>query len=256
MQFWQRSEIAGPIRLINSLPPEKPQIKKVTSQLANSVLNIPTAVKFEINNYLPADNVCAVKLYRTTNAVDSKSIRTMKLVNTFEQDLQANPQITFADIINNLQDDFSDLQFSPPYGDPLFYRLVALRKIKNEQGFDEYIPSEPSDIILSSVVDVLNPEAPALSYEASGIDSNNILPDVVLKWEKTAYNGKYYLYKMNSSGNWVLVDTFKTNDSHLLYEIGNLSKKDEDDNTLYYRYRVKVENSSGLFNLTEKELTI
>jgi len=256
MQFWQRSEIAGPIRLINSLPPEKPQIKKVTSQLANSVLNIPTAVKFEINNYLPADNVCAVKLYRTTNAVDSKSIRTMKLVNTFEQDLQANPQITFADIINNLQDDFSDLQFSPPYGDPLFYRLVALRKIKNEQGFDEYIPSEPSDIILSSVVDVLNPEAPALSYEASGIDSNNILPDVVLKWEKTAYNGKYYLYKMNSSGNWVLVDTFRTNDSHLLYEIGNLSKKDEDDNTLYYRYRVKVENSSGLFNLTEKELTI
>jgi hypothetical protein len=35
-----------------------------------------------------------------------------------------------------------------------------------------------------------------------------------------------------------------------------LLKQDEDENTLYHRFRVTVESSSGLLNLTQKELTV
>jgi hypothetical protein len=37
---------------------------------------------------------------------------------------------------------------------------------------------------------------------------------------------------------------------------GSLAKQDDDLNTIYHRFRVQVENSSGLLNLTQSELTI
>lgn len=256
MQFGTRSEIAGPVRLINSMPPEPPQIKKVISQLSNPVMGINTAVKFEINNYLPSDNVVALRIYRTTREIDTKSVLTMKLVKTVTEDLLAVPPVLFSELIDQLEDDFEDLGYNPLYGDPLYYRLVALRKIKNEADNDEFIPSEPSNVILASIVDTVNPEAPVLSYESDEITTNGILPNVILKWEKTVHNGKYYLYKMTSSGNWKIVETIVSNNSFFIFPIGNLEKTDVDDNPVYHRYRVKVENSSGLLNLVEKELTI
>jgi hypothetical protein len=256
MQFGDRCAIAGPVRLINSMPPEPPQIKKVISQLSNPILSIRTAVKFEINNYLPSDNVVALRIYRTTREIDTKSVLTMKLVKTVTEDLLAVPPVLFSELIDQLEDDFEDLGYNPLYGDPLYYRLVALRKIKNEADNDEFIPSEPSNVILASIVDTVNPEAPVLSYESDEITTNGILPNVILKWEKTVHNGKYYLYKMTSSGNWTLVETIVSNDIFFIYPLGILEKTDDDNNPIYHRYRVKVENSSGLLNLVEKELTI
>ncbi|MBN2683503.1 MAG: hypothetical protein JXR58_13495 [Bacteroidales bacterium] len=255
MQLGEPSTIAGPVHLINAFPPEKPVIRKAKTTLDNPVLDISVSVKLEINKYLSADKISGVQIYRATNPLDAKTVRTMKLVKTIEQDLQEIPPILFEDIQEQIIDDFSDLVI-PPFGDTLFYRLVALRRVTNEQGQEENVPSEPSDLSLASIVDVINPEAPDLSYETGEIINPNILPEVVLKWNKTVHNGKYYLYKMNSVGNWGLVDTIVTNDKNVFFEIGNVEKADEDGNTIYSRYKVGVENTSGLLNLTDKELTI
>lgn len=240
-KFSTPSPVTGPIRLVNSFAPEAPGIKKITSQLANSVTGDVTAVNFEVNEYLPSENISRFRIYRALSFDDAKNIRTMTLAKTIS-------------VGENLSDDFSNLDF-PPYGDTLFYRLVAVRVIKNEQDIEEEIPSKPSELLLASVVDVFNPEAPEITY-ISGDIIGGYLQSVKLKWTKTAHNATYYLYKMTSSGNWKLLETIKTNDKNIFYNMGNLEKTDEDGNTLYHRFKVTVENASGLLNLEEKTLTI
>jgi hypothetical protein len=244
-KFGEPNEIHGPVRLVNSFPPEAPGVKKITSQVANPINGEATAVKIEVNSYIESENISHFRIYRATSFDDSKNIRTMTRLKLIKVD-------SIIPIV--LLDDFSDLDF-PPYGDPIFYRVVAIRTIKNEQNLDEEIPSKPSEPLLASVVDVVNPEAPEITYISDDI-SGNYLQNVRLNWKKTAHNATYYLYKMTSSGNWQLLNTIKTNDINIFYQAGNLLKIDDDGNTIYHRYKVNVENASGLLNLEEKTLTI
>jgi hypothetical protein len=166
-------------------------------------------------------------------------------------------------------DDFSDLIF-PPYGENLYYKIVAVRKIKNELSQDEDILSFPSKPIQTQVADVLNPPAPRLFAE-NGTAAPLVLQNVVLKWNPTAYNGIYSLQKMNNNGNWVEFYRIKVRHTAMQYpptdkkgtpdfanfpETKSLPRTDADGNKIYHRYRVQVENASGLFNLSEFELTL
>jgi hypothetical protein len=252
-----RSPIAGPVKLINTSPAEEPVIKKVNSQLFNASLEIPTAVKFEVNDYIKSEGIRVFDIYRTTNSSDSLSIRSMQLAKSVLVD-------------EELVDDFSDVAF-PLYGEPLFYRIVARREIFNEQSEAELIPSKPSNVVLTNVVDNVNPVAPEIVSE-NGTTTAELLENVVLKWNPTCYNGTYRLQKMNSSGNWVNIHEVKTNDELIQYppidpqtgtpdflnypETQSLNRLDDNDISIYHRFRVEVENSSGLFNLTDKPLTL
>ncbi|MEM7040666.1 MAG: hypothetical protein AAF570_27140, partial [Bacteroidota bacterium] len=51
LQLSTWSPIAGPVYLINATPPETPQLRKVTTQIADPVTSLPTAVCFEMNGY-------------------------------------------------------------------------------------------------------------------------------------------------------------------------------------------------------------
>lgn len=241
-----RSDILGPIHLVNSLAPQPPGIKKVTSQPANPLTGDVTAVLFEINNYLDSDDIDQILIYRAYNVTDALNTRTMALATT----------IQYGDPI---MDDFSDLTYLP-FGETLFYRLVALRKIKNEYGEDEHIPSLPSRQVLTNIIDVFNPDAPDLSYTGTPtLDSSGnptLISDVVLQWNKTAYNGTYYLYQLNNSGNWTKLYEVNSNDDTMQYSLGDITKQNEDGDTLYYQYKVDVQNASGLLNLTDNEYTI
>jgi len=248
--------IAGPIQLVNTNSAQAPEIKRVLTQLQNSVAGIPTAVKFELNNYIPSENIKKFQVYRTSDADDALSMRNMKMVKD-------------VNVGDNVLDDFSDVSF-PLYGDPLFYRLIALREIKNEFNQIELVPSLPSNLVMASIVDVVNPEAPKLQSE-NGTTTATELQNVVLKWTPTCYNGTYSLQKQNESGNWVEIFKIKSNEVSLQYppldlsslpdftnfpETAILLRQDSNGNNIYHRFRVKVENSSGLLNLTEKELTL
>lgn len=269
MQLGEYSPVLGPVKLVNTKPPQNPDIKRVLPILQNNNLNIDPGISIEINAYPKIQNIKQVKLYRTLNPKKSLSVRTMELIKTI--DLEADGQL-----LNNiwkLKDEFIDLT-NVPYGDPLYYRVTVLREIQYADGSNtvndnhpqvtEYVPSEPSKLLISSIVENANPDSPSLQYNFdTDSDDNSLLHNIILKWDKKVHNGKYYLYKMNSQGNWFKIYTLISNaDSIQLLladtslQSGTLSTKNEEGDSKYHHFKVISENSAGMMSTEEKILTI
>jgi hypothetical protein len=255
MKFSPRSPIAGPIQLVNAYPAEAPVIRKVTSVLKDDVLQISTGVKLLMNAYIEAEGIVKFNLYRATNAADAAATRTMKLVRAYD---------AAAGTETELFDDFSDVAF-PPFGDPLFYRVVALRSIVNEFGASELIPSQPSILARASIVDVDNPIAPALMFSSDPPTMSYPvqLTNVALSWPSATHNATYYLYKQDVSGNWNRIYTQKTNADPVSVPLastdwgtGVLLKQDSDGQPICHRFKLEVENTSGMFSLNEDVLDV
>jgi hypothetical protein len=247
------SPVAGPVQLVNAAPAEPPQILKVQSRAANPLAGIKTAVTFEVNSYPAAQNIGGFVLLRANSAANATSARTMVQVGSF---LVGQP----------LVDEFVGLDY-PLYGDPLYYRVVALRTIKNESGLQELVPSLPSSAVLTSVVDVLHPAPPRLSYAIGFAGSSpDRLQNVVLSWSATTYKGTYHLSKMTAKGVWRKIYSTAESVSNFQYPPGGdfatypetalLAKEDSDGNAVYHRFRVDVVNASGMVNVREETLTL
>lgn len=244
-----RSDVAGPISLVNSYPAEAPQIKKVVTKLYDPFLEVGPSIEFKIEPFVESDGIKQVQIYRTTTPNDEMTVRTMTLAKT-------------VNIGETIADDFSDLTF-PPYGEAIFYRLVALREIVNEQGLLEMIPSKSSVTALANVVDNTNPPAPVLGYTSDlPTPSPVMLNNVEIQWDPTCYNGTYYLYKQTSAGNWRKIWEGASNATMVVplnatdLGSGTLEKENADGDVIYHRFRVGVMNASGLLNLSEREMTI
>jgi len=250
-----RSPVNGPIHLINSNPPQAPVLKSTEAVLAQPSNGIPAAVQFRVNPYPDAANVEKFRIYRSLSEVQAKSTRLMTLANVVNAD-------------DAIEDDFNNVPY-PPYGDTIYYRIVALKKITNEQNNTEWVPSIPSKVVEAKVVDNVNPPAPTITpvyttnYKTSQKIQPTSLTGVKFKWPKVAHNATYYLYKMNEKGNWVkILQESNNNDPVSVYLSdangfgSNLNKEDSDGNTIYHRFKVEVENASGLLNIEDKEITI
>lgn len=242
-EFSDVSPVAGPVQLVNTMPAEAPEIRQIVSQAANPILRISSAVKLKVNEYIESENIREFHLFRAMNPVDAMSIRTMSFVKKFA-------------VGEQIVDAFEDMDI-PPYGDPLFYRVVAMRGIINENGEEELVPSKASKLALSSVIDNGNPLAPALS-----INSGTITPieatQVMLQWEKTVHNGQYHIYKMNAAGNWTKIHTIKSNANSLTVQLVDtnwadtvLPKQNDEGRTIYHHFKVVAENASGLLSLND-----
>lgn len=269
MQLGDYSPILGPVKLVNTKPPQSPDIRRVLPILQNDVLGISPSISIEINTYPKIQNIKQVKVYRTLEANKALSVRTMDLIKTI--DLDADGQL-----LNNvwtLKDDFTDLGYVP-YGDPLYYRVTVLREVEYADGSNyvgnnhpkviEYVPSESSKLLISSIVENTNPESPVLEYNFdTNLSDNSLIHNVILKWNKMVHNGNYHVYQMNTQGNWVKIHTFTSNadDVQLLLadtslENGTLSIQNEDGNPKYYHFKVIAENSIGMMSTEDKILTI
>jgi hypothetical protein len=66
-KFSAASLPVGPVLLVNAMPAEKPQVRKVTTVLQNSITGTPTSVLFNINEYLPNDKISKIEIYRSYN---------------------------------------------------------------------------------------------------------------------------------------------------------------------------------------------
>jgi hypothetical protein len=262
-KFSDASLPVGPVMMVNTFAPNKPEIRKLITQLKDELADIPTAVLFDINEFGINEKISRVELYRSYNEDDALSIRTMDKVQS----------IAWGDPII---DDFTDLPFVP-YGEDLHYRLVAIREVEDVEDIilappsmgvvpviTTQFPSIPSEFARTSIVDVFNPEAPIITFTCDPPSPSPVtISNVVLSWAPTCYNGTYYLYKMNESGNWVKIFQIKSNASLISVPLNitdwgtdSLAKEDADLNKIYHRFRVKVENSSGLLNISQRELTI
>lgn len=250
--------VAGPVRLVNTRPPDTPGVKKMYVREANPLDGIGPAVHFEVNAYPAVQNVRRMLIYRATDAASALSVRTMELVKTV--DFAQTGQLGELAVL--LSDDFES--GFVPCGDPLFYRIVALRQLRNRDGGTDWVPSQPSKLLLTTVLDSVNPEAPDITSASDGPSgSPAALSGVVLSWPAAVYNGTYYLDKMNGTGNWVTIHQVKTNDDVTVdlaaTNLGTnvLPKEDADEGRpIYHRFRVRVENSSGLYNLRDRVLTL
>ncbi|MEM1319386.1 MAG: hypothetical protein AAGG75_03970 [Bacteroidota bacterium] len=251
LEVSEASVVAGPIQLVNSAPAEQPGIRKITSQQANLVLERPAAVKLELNDFIGVEGITKFEIYRATDSVDAMSVRTMTLAKTF-------------DVGEELVDDFSDLSI-PPYGEPLFYRVVALREITNEFNATEYAPSKPSELALASILDPGYPPAPVLSYTSSPLTATAppTLPNVILSWDKTVHNGSYHLYKWTKVGNWEKIHEVISNDATMTVDLSTTSlgtnvlvKEDDEGYERFHQFRVLAQSASGLMSLEDKVLVI
>jgi hypothetical protein len=258
MQFSEQGPISGPIQLVNTSAPNAPKITSIKTQVEDVVQEIPTAVKITVSNYPEIQGITKFQIYRAEQASNSATIRTMNMVK--EVDLE-NENLMDAQTIEII-DNFSFENFVP-YGDPLFYKVIGLRKInyatpKGVQVID-YVPSLGSKTVLANIVDTVNPEAPELTFTKDEVNSTET--EIIggkLTWAKVVHNATYYVYKMNDSGNWNLLHSFKKNDDdEISFDITQtLSKVDEDGEPIYHRFKVDVENSSGLFNFNDNTITI
>lgn len=244
-KFSPPSGTLGPVILVNSLAPDQPQIRKVLTQLPDLITETPAAVLFELNPYINNLKVSKFEVYRAVNPNNALSVRTMQKVKV----IAVNEPII---------DDFENDPF-PLYGEELHYRLVAIREITDVADImisDETLvidaPSKPSDIVRTTIADSINPKAPELSFVFGNVTPGTY-QDVEILWSATCYNGTYTLQKMNSKGNWNEVFKIKQPSGLMSYTVLTLPREDDNGNPIYHRYRVIVENSSGLFNLVQKE---
>jgi len=255
LQVSDRSPVKGPVLLVNAAPAEQPGIRAITAQIADPALNQPAAVRFKLNPFNNSEGITRFGIFRAINAAEALSVRTMDFVN-------------MVNVGDDLIDDFSNPGFAL-FGEALFYRIVAYRSILNEEGQEELIPSKPSELGLSNVIDVVNPQAPQLR-SVNGTTTATQLLNVQLRWSPTAYNSTYVLQKQNAGGTWTELYRVKSN-AAMQYppldtgglpnfvnypETAVLERFAEDGAPLFHRYRVMVINSSGLLNLVHKELIL
>ncbi|NVK64986.1 MAG: hypothetical protein HWE22_10385 [Flavobacteriales bacterium] len=249
-----RSPVSGPIQLVNSGPAEAPEIRKVVTNLKVPGTSQKNSILFELNEFQESENIKEFKLYRTIDSQKALSVRTMDLVRTIG-------------VGYDLIDDFSDKTF-PLFGEPLFYRIVALREISNEQGSLEMIPSKSSNVALINVVDNLNPVAPDLSFHHDPPSGSPLeITNVNISFLQSTYNAIYRLYKQNTQGNWKMIHEIDPNvhNNDVLVNVdlfdttlgsSTLPKRDATGEPIYHRFRVDVENSSGLVNLKRNEFSL
>jgi hypothetical protein len=207
-------------------------------------------ISFKINDFIESEQIKRVRIFRATNNRDAVTVRNMTLVKELAID-------------EPLIDDFSDTT-DLPYAEPLYYRLVALREITNEHGNTEYVPSKPSEISLTNIIDTVNPAAPVLTSTSDVYTAGDSkMKNIVLSWQKTVHNGKYILYKLNLSGNWTKIYEITTNDSNIevalattTFGSGDLEKTNSVNDMIYHHFKVVAVNSSNLSSREENILTL
>lgn len=244
----ERGPIAGPITLVDSSPPSAPAIRSVVVRTANPLRKERAAVVFTVNAYLAADRVVAFRIYRAFEPLDVRAMQLVKTVPAGEP----------------LFDDFSDLDVAP-FGDPLFYRIVALRRFLDERGDEALAPSFPSAVRQVQLIDDVVPPAPPLGFTFAPpppgppVD----LADVHLTWPRTAWKPRYHVYKMSPRGTWVKLHTLASNAPNVTLDLAAttlgtnvLPKQLADGRIVYHRFKVVTENSSGLLSREERALVI
>jgi hypothetical protein len=159
----------------------------------------------------------------------------------------------------------------------------------------DYAESLPSKLIGTAIVENYSPESPVVNYNAELYNAAiyAVLNYVTLTWNETVYKGNYYLYKMNSQGNWVVISKIIADRAskgvYHIYEMdasGNwilasdlaplhslngllylplemttigtsfLNTKTSEGTPIYHHFKVLAENTSGMFSAKENILTM
>ncbi|APG66312.1 hypothetical protein LPB136_13430 [Tenacibaculum todarodis] len=243
LKFGKASDFLGPVQLINTTPPNPLVIKNLTVKLPTYENDFKSSVLFEINKIVESQNINKIQIYRLNNSAVALNPRDIEPVKEIE--------LSSIDTLKPfyIEDDFSDLD-QIPYGEPIYYNLITVRKIeyKDHNGNNkiEFVKSKSSKTIVTNIIDTNPPSKPYLDPAKQTFTSLN---NIELSWDKCCYKGKYFVYILNEFNNWELIQTIESNDSIITYNyINSLEELDEDDNIIYYKFKIEVENTIGLIN--------
>lgn len=244
------SPVAGPVQLINTLAPAAPALLGTEVRDAEPAMGTPPSVTVRIARSPAAEQVAEYRLYRAEEAAAVLGTRAMVLV-----DSMAAPDVGPV----TLTDRFGDLS-DPPWGEPVFYRAVGVRRVTWEalDGTDvvEDVPSHPSAPVLVGLADGAVPDQP-LPTATVGAELPDRLENVTLRWDKTVHNGRYRVFRMNGRGNWELLGEVRTNDPRPSFSIGgHLDRAGADGARIHHHFRVVAENASGLLSAMDRFLTL
>jgi len=236
------SPFAGPVTILQTLPSASPLVTRFAINLDSFSAESGAGIVFNIAPISPEDRISKIRIYRSKDMDSTLTLQTMD--GYIERDILVDQVLGY-----EITDDFSDMMVAP-LGETIYYRLAGIRTIINEKEESEDVLSLGSDVITITLPDYLNPEAPELTYHAA---------ENKLSWPATAHKANYYVYKQNNRGNWEKVYSVEppTSSTEMEYVLPEpLLTVDEDGDKLYYRFKVQVQNASGLFNLSDKELTV
>jgi hypothetical protein len=236
------SPFAGPVTILQTLPSAPPLVTSFAINLDSFVAESGASVVFNIAPISPEDRISKIRIYRSKDEDSTVTLQSMEY--HIDRDIIADQFEGY-----EITDDFNDLTVTP-LGNTIYYRLAGIRTIINEKEEEEEVLSLGTDVITITLPDYLNPESPELTYHEEGNK---------LTWPATATKANYYVYQQNNRGNWEKVYTVDAPNSSAQMEYvlpAPLLLVDEDGDKLYYRFKVQVQNTSGLLNLTDKELTI
>jgi hypothetical protein len=237
------SLFAGPVTILNTIPADAPIVRYFTlGPPGDPAAASPLSVTFYLSPFSPEDTITKVRVFRTLSQNTTVSLQSMGAY------IEVPATV---DTVNGIvvEDDFSDMA-TIPFGSQLYYRLAFIRTIINERELPEDVLGLGSAVETITLIDTVNPQPPAITYDPVAS---------TLTWPPTANLASYYLYNQNSSGNWTLVYTVTpvSQADEMVYTISPpLVLYDGDGNRIYYRYKVKVQNASGLLNLTDNIITI
>lgn len=256
LKFGEASDFLGPVQLINTTAPEPLVLNKLNVKSPSFQNGFQPRVIFEVNKVRESQNVSSVLIYRYDNSLDSLHSRGIKPVKEIELASIDNSASTFL-----VEDDFSDGSVIP-YGKPIYYNLVGVRKITYRDGVDlkeEWVYSKPSKTIITNIVDLSRPAKPEplVTFDVQ----NNLIKNLLISLNRCCQNGTYSVYHLNAANNWELIETLTTNDESFSISIANdlgLVSKNEDDESVYHKFKIVAENPSGLriesnvFSLVER----
>jgi hypothetical protein len=116
--------------------------------------------------------------------------------------------------------------------------------------------SEPSPRLLTNIADVVNPQPPIPSVAVRWNDGNGNA-FLRIDWTKTVHNGAYVVSHLNPLGVWSRVAALASNATQLSVDLADpLPMTDEDGNAIWHRFKIDVENSSGLVNNRSAPVTV
>ncbi len=218
-------------------------------------------IQIEVNAYPSVQKIKKITIYRAYNKLDAQSIRSMEIVKVI--DLETDELL--GEAVWLIKDNFNDL-IEIPYNDPLFYRITALREVEytdtNGNKITEYAPSQASKIVATLIVEVSAPISPELKFKSTAPNANDEINMVSLKWNKTAYNAKYHIYKMNNQGNWYKIYQLHSNESEIEVSLNDTDLQDDTlvlsdgDSRKFHHFKVISENTAGMLSREENILTI
>lgn len=236
------SLFVGPVEVLHTSPADAPIVSSF-AVIPPPIADLGEAtVVFKIAAIPLSENISKIRVYRTTELTKTASIYQME--NQFDTTISPE-QIAGYEVT----DTFADFNIIP-LGKTVYYRLVGVRIITNELEEEEEVLSLSTNLIPIKLIDTRNPDAPELTYSPA---QNK------LSWYPTANDGTYYLYKQNTRANWERIYSVKpplTNQQMIYVLPGPLEAEDGDGNKIYHRFKVQVQNASGLLNLTDNEKTI